>query len=90
MTSPLRAPFVRYEEPAGEGEVNESVRGHGARHAVGELMTCPFCLSVWVASGLAAGLVIAPRPTRLVLSTLTAIAGSDALQLVYDRAKPES
>ena len=89
VTSPLRAPFTRYEEPAGEGEVTESVRGHGARHAVGELMTCPFCLSVWVASGLAAGLVFAPRPTRLALSTLTAIAGSDALQLVYDRAKPE-
>jgi hypothetical protein len=90
VTSPLRAPFTRYEEPAGEGEVNESVRGHGVRHAVGELVTCPFCLSVWIASGLTAGLVFAPRPTRLLLTTLTAIAGSDALQLAYDRAKPES
>jgi hypothetical protein len=88
VTSPLRAPFARYEEPAGEGELNESVRGEGVQHAAGELMTCPLCLSVWVGSCLTAGLVFAPRTTRLVLTTLTAIAGSDALHLAYDRAKP--
>ena len=90
VTSPLRAPFTRYEEPAGEGEVNESVRGTGVQHAVGELLTCPFCLAVWISGGLTAGLVLAPRATRLVLTALTAIAGSDAIQLVYDRAKPHS
>jgi Protein of unknown function (DUF1360) len=90
VTSPLRAPFTRYEEPAGEGEVNESVRGTGVQHAVGELLTCPFCLAVWISGGLTAGLVLAPRFTRLVLTALTAVAGSDAIQLVYDRAKPNS
>jgi hypothetical protein len=89
VTSPLRAPFTRYEEPAGEGEVNESVPGTGARHAIGELLTCPFCLAVWVSSGLTAGLVLAPRVTRLVLTALTAVAASDTIQLLYDRAKPE-
>jgi len=88
VTSPLRAPFTRYEEPAGEGEVNESVRGTGVQHAVGELLTCPFCLAVWISGGLTAGLVLAPRATRLVMTALTAVAGSDAIQLVYDRAKP--
>ncbi|MFC4857190.1 DUF1360 domain-containing protein [Actinophytocola glycyrrhizae] len=88
VTSPLRAPFTRYEEPAGVGELNESVRGTGVRHAAGELVTCPLCLSVWVATGFSAGLVFAPRATRLLLTTLTAIAGSDALHLAYDRAKP--
>jgi hypothetical protein len=88
VTSPLRAPFTRYEEPAGEGEVNESVRGTGVQHAVGELLSCPFCLAVWISGGLTAGLVLAPRVTRLVLTALTAVAGSDAIQLVYDRAKP--
>ena len=87
VTSPLRAPFTRYQEPAGAGEVNEEVRGNGVRHAVGELVTCPFCLSVWLASGFTAGLVLAPRATRLVLTALTAIAGSDTIQLVYDNAK---
>jgi hypothetical protein len=54
---------------------------------VGELLTCPFCLGVWVAGGLTAGLVLAPRVTRLALTALTAIAASDAIQLVYDKAK---
>jgi hypothetical protein len=87
VTSPLRAPFTRYQEPAGAGEVNEEVRGSGTRHAVGELLTCPFCLSVWVASGFTAGLVFAPRATRLVLTALTAVAGSDTIQILYDSAK---
>jgi hypothetical protein len=87
VASPLRAPFTRYEEPAGDGELNESVRGHGTRHAIGELLTCPFCLSVWVATGLTAGTVFAPRVTRAVGTVLTAVAVSDTLQLGYDAAK---
>ena len=87
VTSPLRAPFTTYEEPTGEAEVKESVRGHGVRHAVGELITCPFCLGVWIASGLTAGLVFAPKVTRLVSTALTAIAVSDTLQLLYDAKK---
>ncbi len=87
VTSPLRAPFTRYEEPAGEAELNESARGSGVRHAVGELVTCPFCVGVWISSGLTAGLAFAPRATRMVLTALTAIAASDALQLAYDGAK---
>ncbi|CAM4141255.1 DUF1360 domain-containing protein [Kibdelosporangium persicum] len=87
VTSPLRAPFVRYEQPAGDAELNESVRGHGARHAVGELLTCPFCLAMWVATGLAAGMVFAPRFTRLASTVLTSVAAADALQLGYDALK---
>jgi hypothetical protein len=87
VTSPLRAPFTHYEEPAGEGELNESVRGHGAQHAVGELLNCPFCLAVWIATGFAAGLVFAPKLTRMAATVLTAVAASDTLQLGYDGAK---
>lgn len=87
VTSPLRAPFTRYREPIGEGEVAEEVTGHGVGHAVGELVSCPFCSAVWVASGLTAGLVFAPRLTRLVTATLTAVAGADFLQLGYTAAR---
>ncbi len=66
VTSALRAPFTQFQEPAGSGEVNESPRGSGFRKAVGELLTCPFCVGQWVASALAFGLVFAPRFTRLV------------------------
>ena len=89
VTSPLRAPFTRYAEPAGAAELNEEVRDEGSsvRHGIGELITCPFCLAVWVATGLAGGLVLAPRLTRLAAATLTATAASDFLQLAYDIAK---
>ncbi|HEX4224117.1 MAG TPA: DUF1360 domain-containing protein [Pseudonocardiaceae bacterium] len=87
LLSPMRAAFTRYEEPAGDGELNESVRGHGIRHAVGELISCPFCLAVWIATGLVGGLALAPRLTRTVELIMTAVAASDALQLLYDTAK---
>lgn len=87
VTSPLRAPFTRYQEATGEAEVNETVRGTDARHTIGELLTCPFCLGVWVSSGLTAGMVFAPRITRLVSTALTAVAASDFVQLAYDGAK---
>jgi hypothetical protein len=87
VTSPLRAPVTKFEGPAGEAEVNESPRGNGARHAVGELLTCPFCTAVWVAGGFAAGLVFAPRLTRFGMGVASAIAGADFLHLGYEVAK---
>ena len=85
VTSPLRAPFTRYDRPIGVGEVMEQVRDEGsdARHAIGELLSCPFCLAVWVATALTGGLVLAPRLTRLVATALTAVAASDFLQMAY-------
>lgn len=87
VTSPLRAPFTTYQDSAGEAELNEEVRGEGFRHAVGELVTCPFCVGQWVATGLVAGLVFAPRATRLVGATFATLAGSDLLQLAYCRLR---
>jgi Protein of unknown function (DUF1360) len=83
VTAPLRAPFTRFEGPQGQAELQEEVRGHGLRHTLGELLTCPFCMGQWIATVFAAGLVLAPRPTRLVASTLATVAISDALQNVY-------
>ena len=80
VTSPLRAPFTSYEGTAGPAELQEGVRGHGGRKTVGELVTCPFCTGVWVATGFTAGLVYLPRTTRLAIATLTALAGADLLQ----------
>jgi hypothetical protein len=90
VTSPLRAPFTRYEGPAGDAELQEQVRGSGARHAVGELITCPFCLGQWIATGFAFGLIFAPGATRLAAATMTAIAGSDFLQLGYAWAQQQA
>lgn len=87
ITSPVRAPFTRYEASAGESELMESVRGQGAQHAAGELISCPFCLAVWTSTALTAGMVFTPRATRLVCTVLTAVAASDALQIAYDGGK---
>lgn len=87
VTSPLRAPFTRFAGTSGEAELAEEVRGTGTRKAVGELVTCPFCLGQWVATGLAFGLVISPRPTRLVASVFTALTGADLLQLIYAKTQ---
>jgi Protein of unknown function (DUF1360) len=83
VTSPLRAPFTRYSGTSGEAELAEEVRGSGLRKAVGELVTCPFCLGQWVATTGIFGLVVAPRLTPAVASTFTVLAGADALQFAY-------
>jgi hypothetical protein len=83
VTSPVRKPFTQFEGPAGEGEVNEDVIGHGARHAVGELLTCPFCLDQWVATGLVAGSLALPTLTTAVVSVSAVARAADFLQLLY-------
>jgi Protein of unknown function (DUF1360) len=90
VTSPLRAPVTRFRGAAGSSEVNEEPRVDGRGHAAAEMISCPFCLGVWVATAFTAGLVFAPRLTRLVAGGLAAVAGSDFLQLAYDAAKKAS
>jgi hypothetical protein len=83
VTSPLRAPFTAYQGTAGPAELAEEVRGHGARKTIGELVTCPFCTGLWVATGFTAGLIYLPRTTRLATATLTALSGADLLQFAH-------
>jgi hypothetical protein len=85
VTTFARAPFTENEHPAGRGEVEERPRGSGLRRAVGELVVCPYCVGFWVASGLTAGLVVSPRPTRAVVAVFDMLAVADALQAA-DRA----
>jgi hypothetical protein len=87
VTSPLRAPFTKFEGAAGEGEVNESATGHGTHHAIGEMLTCPFCAAQWVATGLFAGSIAAPTLTRAVVSISAVARLSDFLQFGYAYAR---
>jgi hypothetical protein len=87
VTSPLRAPFTRFHGVSGPAELQEEVRGKGVRRAVGELVTCPFCLSQWVGTGFVFGLVVAPRFTRLVASLFSALTVSDLLQFARSGAQ---
>ncbi|MEV8312205.1 DUF1360 domain-containing protein [Streptomyces flavidovirens] len=83
VTSPLRAPFTRYVGPQGPAELHEEAQPEDGKETVGELVTCPFCTSVWVASTLTAGQLLWPRATRTAMGALAALAGADALQLAY-------
>jgi hypothetical protein len=88
VTSPLRAPFARYAGTGGPAEVQEETRHSSQlRHSLGELLTCPFCLDMWVATAFVIGLIFAPRLTRLIAGSFTALAGADFLQLAYAMAQ---
>lgn len=87
VTSFLRAPFTRYQGPAGHGEVEEEPRGTGLRLALGELLVCPYCLAQWVVGGFAVGMVAAPRTTRFIAGIYVAETISDVLQLAYAAAE---
>jgi hypothetical protein len=83
VTSPVRAPFARFEGAGSPGEVKEKVVSKGPKHAVGELLTCPFCMDQWIASGFVTGLAAAPRVTRFAASIFAVRAVADLLQFGY-------
>lgn len=85
VTSALRAPFTRLQGDGGPGEVEEQARGRGLRLAVGQLLVCPYCLGLWVATLLTLSLILAPRPVRLVASVLNTVFIADILQILYKR-----
>lgn len=83
VTRVVRAPFTEAEEAGAPGELNETVKADaGPRRVIGELLACPFCLSQWTSTALVLGLVVAPKPTRLVASVLFVSGASDQLQYV--------
>lgn len=86
VTGFVRAPFVRFEGMEGVSTPKESPRGRGLRRALGQLLLCPKCTGLWVASGLAAGLLVVPRATRVACGALTVAAVNDALQTAHKRA----
>lgn len=87
IASPVRAPFTRFEGPIGEGRLKEEVRGTGWRKALGELLTCPFCLSQWVATLWAFAFLLFPRPTRMAAAVLTTVTGASWLHRLDDKLK---
>ncbi len=84
VTSPLRAPVTTFEDFASGSEVEEAPRGSGLRLALGELVTCPYCLAQWVGTGFLGGLLLRPRETRLVAGMFAMLAVNDAVQLAHE------
>ena len=87
VTSVLRAPFTEFEKGIGDGEVQEKTRSTGLQHAIGELITCPFCFGQWVLAALGMGMVVLPRPTRYLAALCAALTGADFLHFAYAFAR---
>src|SRR5438128_6208764 len=77
VTSFIREPFT--EDRAHEGGEEPTETGD-MRQAVGELVTCSRCIGTWVAAGLAAAQILAPRFGRLLTWSLAAAGVNDFLQ----------
>jgi hypothetical protein len=77
VTSFLRDPFVEGEAHEG-GE--DPLETGDLRQAIGELVTCTRCIGTWVAAGLTATQVIAPRFGRMLTWSLAAAGANDFLQ----------
>lgn len=86
VSAPLRAPFTERKEPEGAAEVHDEPRGGALRRSVGYLLTCPYCLGVWLSTGLATALLVRPEQTRFLLGLLAADTVSDFLHLRYARS----
>jgi hypothetical protein len=68
----LRRPFA-------DGPAAVQPKGEGLTRAVGELVTCSHCISLWVAGILGAAQVTKPRATRLVTRVFAAYAVAEAV-----------
>ena len=80
VTKPLRTPFVEAVDDEQEPGVGEEPHGGSLRRAIGELLTCPFCASVWIGTAGTLLLAAAPRAARLGASGLASMAVADAAQ----------
>jgi len=87
VTVPLRVPFTHYAGTDGAGQVREEPRGRGLQRSLGSLLTCQYCTGPWIAMGVTAGLLLAPRVTRLANSMLTIATLSDFLHQAYAGAR---
>ena len=85
VTSVLRKPVV--EEGVGEeqleGVVQKPKEEGGIIQAVGELITCPWCISVWAAAFNVYLLTLFPRVGRLFLLILSSSGISELLDPVF-------
>ena len=80
VTSWVRAPVTR------DADASET-KPEGVERVLGELVTCPYCVGVWAASGLSYALVLYPRQTRLATTIFGAQAVADFLNAAFVKLK---
>ena len=82
VTSFVRAPVTQ------DPDATEPKRKGPAR-AIGELVTCPYCIGLWAASGFAYSLVLFSRQTRLVTTIFGGQAIADFLNAAFVRLRDD-
>jgi hypothetical protein len=87
VTNPLRAPLHPVRGPGRRCRSGRAGYGYRCPQAVGELLTCPFCIGPWAAATFMVGHTFAPALTRAAVTVLSAVAVSDFLQLAYAAAQ---
>jgi Protein of unknown function (DUF1360) len=83
VTAFLRAPVTEDAEA-------QQPKKKGMAAAVGELVTCPYCLGLWFASGLAYSQVLAPKTSRFATAIFSAYALGDFLNAGFVRLRADS
>jgi len=81
------ASFVR--APVTQDDEATEPKPEGLQRALGELVTCPYCIGLWVASGLSYSLVLFPRQTRLVATIFGAQAVADFLNAGFVKLRAD-
>jgi hypothetical protein len=80
VTSFMRAPVTK-DEGTTEPEPD------GWRRVFGELVTCPYCIGLWISAGLTCSLVLFPRQTRFAATIFGAQAVADFLNAGFVKAR---
>ena len=75
------------EKPGSQESGEEEPKGEGLQRALGELVTCAYCIGLWTAAGLSYGLVLLPRHTRFVTTLFGAQAVADFLNAAFVRTR---
>lgn len=89
VTAPFRAPFARYQESLGYGEIRDEPVGKGLRLAIGEMITCNYCADMWVGLGLMAALKKFPNPTWAFMSLMSTCTVADFLHVFYESTRTQ-
>jgi hypothetical protein len=81
----LRAPFCevrKVQGPDGSFTEEEVPAGRGLRRVIGELILCPWCAGIWIATFLTFLWVAMPMVARLFLVAFAAAAGGLLIQVL--------
>jgi hypothetical protein len=79
------AVFIR--APVTEDDAAQEPKQEGMAAAVGALVTCPYCIGLWVSAGLSYSFVFFPRETRFATTIFSAHGITDFLNAGFVRLR---